>query len=69
MTFNAVAWFDNHALSLLEALPDTIWLSIGLPREAGVALVFVTAGLATAAAFWDHAGGLAYVKTLTREAA
>jgi hypothetical protein len=48
MTFNALAWMENSALSLRHELPVTLWSSVGLPKEAGVAIVFVCA----AAAAW-----------------
>lgn len=45
-TFNAFAWMENGGLTLRRALPETLWSAAGLPREAGVAIVFVCAGAA-----------------------
>jgi hypothetical protein len=55
MTDNALAWFENDSLSLRPSLPETIWSAAGLPKQAGVALVFATATAATAVALWSFA--------------
>jgi hypothetical protein len=55
MTFNSLAWLDNGSLSFVTMLPTTVWSAAGMPKEAGVALVFASAGAASVAAFWEFA--------------
>lgn len=53
-TLNALAWAENNGLTLRHELPRTIWSAAGLPKEAGVAIVFACAA-ATACAALFHA--------------
>jgi hypothetical protein len=42
-TLNALGWAENNGLTLRHELPRTIWSAAGLPKEAGVAVVFACA--------------------------
>jgi hypothetical protein len=42
-TLNALAWAENNGLTLRHELPRTIWSAAGLPKEAGVGIVFACA--------------------------